>query len=77
MLKTGYLWYHGKLKDYKFKNQPQLRRHAHTKYVRKIFEAITDMINTDNLDSKLNDISNDLIKIKTVRNSLKIFFFYF
>ena len=27
------------------------------------------MINSDNLDSKLNDISNDLIKIKTVRNS--------
>ena len=44
-----------KLKDDKFKN--------------KIFEAITDMINSDNLDSKLNDISNDLIKIKTVRNS--------
>jgi hypothetical protein len=39
------------------------------KFKNKIFEAITDMINTDNLDSKLNDISNDLIKIKTVRNS--------
>ena len=39
------------------------------KFKNKIFEAITDMINSDNLDSKLNDISNDLIKIKTVRNS--------
>ena len=50
------------------------------KFKNKIFEAITDMINSDNLDSKLNNISNDLIKIKTVRNSLKIkkiLFFYF
>ena len=39
------------------------------KFKNKIFEAITDMINCDNLDSKLYDISNDLIKIKTVRNS--------
>ena len=39
------------------------------KFKNKIFEAITYMINSDNLDSKLNDISNDLIKIKTVRNS--------
>jgi len=44
-----------KLKNDKFKN--------------KIFEAITDIINCDNLDSKLYDISNDLIKIKTIRNS--------
>jgi len=44
-----------KLKSGKFKN--------------KIFEAITDMINCDNLDSKLYNISNDLIKIKTIRNS--------
>ena len=43
-----------KLEDDKFKN--------------KIFEAITDMINCDSLDTKLTDC-NDLIKIKTIRNS--------
>ena len=51
-----------KLEDDKFKN--------------KIFEAITDMINCDSLDTKItaggDNIINDLIKIKTVRNSLKI-----
>jgi hypothetical protein len=48
-----------KLEDDKFKN--------------KIFEAITDMINCDGLDTKItaggDNIINDLIKIKTVRNS--------
>ncbi len=43
-----------KLEDDKFKN--------------KIFEAITDIINCDSLDTKLTDC-NDLIKIKTIRNS--------
>ena len=42
-----------KLEDDKFKN--------------KIFEAITDMINCDSLDTKLINC-NDLIKIKTIRN---------
>ena len=46
-----------KLEDDKFKN--------------KIFEAITDIINCDSLDTKLtnsNNIYDDLIKIKTIRN---------
>jgi len=43
-----------KLEDDKFKN--------------KIFEAITDIINCDSLDTKLINC-DDLIKIKTIRNS--------
>jgi hypothetical protein len=42
------------------------------KFKNKIFEAITDIINCDSLDTKItncDNINNDLIKIKTVRNS--------